>query len=349
MIEKEKNNGNAVGNFKIIVNNPLLKFIAHTQVSDTHYEDITYLHPEKSFYDQLNYPVRKRVESEYSVIMLCGDIFELKNKNISCEIFKTMAKQYDLVLYIPGNHCYYNGAIGRAEEKLREGMKDTGNFFLLQNQELDLVINGVSHIYLGATLWTNFDNNPILMRKAGGKSHDQYTYLFTDYKKINFSNKPFVRLKPEHVKSMFIQSELFLEQSLQKHSQENKSVFVLTHHAPSLKSASHFNSEGEGLAESMSRELDKGIIPRLSSDSPEWIGDLYDEYTPLYCNNLDRMIEKYKPVFWAHGHIHRRKLYYIGDTLISCDPTGYACDKGKESAKKERSSDEIRIALIFKL
>ena len=88
-------------------------------------------------------------------------------------------------------------------------------------------------------------------------------------------------------------SKEWLEESL-KESADYTNV-VITHHAPSIQS-----------------------VPEIYTKDP---------VTSAYASNLERLIIKYKPSYWIHGHIHTPTRYKIDQTEIICNPHGYINEK----------------------
>jgi len=82
---------------------------------------------------------------------------------------------------------------------------------------------------------------------------------------------------------------LWLERSLEE--KQGEVNIVVTHHAPSILS-----------------------VPEKYKNDP---------ISSAYASNLEKTIEKYKPNYWIHGHIHEPKRYKINDTEIICNPHGY--------------------------
>lgn len=303
--------------------------IEHYQISDTHLEDIMKdfrTGKEQEFLSRIPFP-KPRDLSSYNILFMLGDIVEFKKTFVASLILKHISSFFDLVLYVPGNHCYYNSSIKSVEEKIRSFMSDTPNFHLLQNETLTLSVGDRQINYIGSTLWTDFGKCNSLFNEAGSKI-DNYTYAFSDYKKIALTSKPYVNLKPAHVLGLHKESVNYIEQELNRLSgQEN---IVLTHHSPSYKSATHFAKSRQGLKLSrmMKGHLKQkhGCIFKIKS-AHLWNTENLDRYTPLFCNNLDSMIKKYSPIFWGHGHLHERRYYRIKKSIISCNPTGYLCEQ----------------------
>jgi len=44
---------------------------------------------------------------------------------------------------------------------------------------------------------------------------------------------------------------------------------------------------------------------------------------PSFCAYEDRLIEKYQPALWIHGHTHHSFDYMYGETRVVCNPRGY--------------------------
>ncbi len=129
------------------------------------------------------------------------------------------------VLYIAGNHEYYDERIGRLHEKLREAAAGS-NVRVLENDTFEL--NGWR--FFGATFWTDFNllGDPhAAMAAAGSKDRGM-----NDYRKIR--RRDTGRLTPKHTALLHLDSRLALTQFLAG-GDRAKSV-VITHHAPSLQS-----------------------------------------------------------------------------------------------------------------
>ena len=65
---------------------------------------------------------------------------------------------------------------------------------------------------------------------------------------------------------------------------------VVTHHAPSPRSI-------------------QGRTPGVADAS--------------FASDLEKMIERYRPSLWVHGHLHRAVDYRVGGTRVVCNPRGY--------------------------
>lgn len=115
---------------------------------------------------------------DVDVVILTGDI-HVKTRGVE------RAKQYFTVpvLYVPGNHEFYDGHLSNTLQKLREAQDE--QLRILDADEA--VITGVR--FLGATMWTNFSatDDP----KAAHAAAQNRMY---DFRKIRTEN--YRRIRP---------------------------------------------------------------------------------------------------------------------------------------------------------
>lgn len=155
---------------------------------------------------------------EADLVILAGDI-HTKQRGVA---WAAEAFPHTPVLYVPGNHEPYGGALPYDTEKLRALAPGT-----VRVMDRDAaIIQGVR--FLGCTLWTDFNlfgNAPLHAISAGQGMND--------YKKIRLSPE-YRPLLPSVTQAMHQASRRWLsEQLAQPH--EGPTV-VITHHAPSLQS-----------------------------------------------------------------------------------------------------------------
>lgn len=186
------------------------------------------------------------------------------------------------IIYVLGNHEYYKGSYPKTLNKIIEAAKDT-NIHVLENKRIK--INNVN--FHGTTLWTDFSlfGNP---RHYGSMCQSK----MNDYKKIR-RDPSYSKLRTIDTYRIHQKSIQWLENSLKETTGEIN--FVVTHHAPSIKS-----------------------IPEKYKEDP---------ISSAYASNLEKVIEKCKPNYWIHGHIHEPKRYMIAATEVICNPHGYIDEK----------------------
>ena len=127
------------------------------------------------------------------------------------------------VVYVPGNHEYYGGALPAHLETMKRQAAGS-NVRVLENEALR--VGGVT--FLGCTLWTDFalHGNAVLHGFAARR-------LVTDYRAIRAS-PAYHRLRPKDTVALHRQSADWLAATARRCGSEN--TVVITHHAPSMRS-----------------------------------------------------------------------------------------------------------------
>ena len=105
---------------------------------------------------------------EGDVLILAGDICLPCDYEDYHEFFLQCVAKYNKVFYIMGNHEQYGTKWGEAEKILRDKLPKEITF--LQNQSE--YYNGVH--FVGATMWTNFDDDANKAAEAGQYMNDYY-------------------------------------------------------------------------------------------------------------------------------------------------------------------------------
>lgn len=128
------------------------------------------------------------------------------------------------VLYVPGNHEYYDGEYHEVARALRERTANS-NVRLLDNEEV--VIDGVR--FLGSTLWTDFElfGEPTLVQAI----EESLRYV-VDFRAIRFGDDGL--FTPEHSLVLHREARDWLADRL--HRRFAGKTVVVTHHAPHASS-----------------------------------------------------------------------------------------------------------------
>jgi Icc-related predicted phosphoesterase len=155
-----------------------------------------------------------------TALVLAGDIH---NDPAGLGTFvRPLAKRVPVVL-VAGNHEYFTHELNSMLEQLADWATSIPDVHFLENQTVE--IDGLT--FLGATLWSNFDDaRPALLKKS--------TSMMTDYAVIADRTDPRGRLRPERILREHQQSIAFLERELR--ARDRARTVVVTHHAPSLRS-----------------------------------------------------------------------------------------------------------------
>ena len=156
-------------------------------------------------------------ETDADVLILAGDI------GIGADGIQWATAQTDKpVIYVAGNHEYYNREYIETLDEMYRAAKDRGVHFL-ENDEL--VFGGVR--FLGCTLWTDFAIYPP-MSPAMAMTHARQR--LNDFRLIQNGKRLFT---PEDSLQLHEESIAWLRQRLAVPF--DGPTVVITHHAPSLK------------------------------------------------------------------------------------------------------------------
>ena len=218
-----------------------------------------------------------------TILILAGDVGVVSKIGTISNLLIQAAQQFKQVLYVFGNHEHYAGHINRSHIIVNDYIKTLNlpNVHILENDlfEIDDVV------FLGATLWTDFDNkNSNTMINA--------TMMMNDYRMIKRLHKnESVRLLPQHILDIHLKSRKMLVTNIKKFKKQNKKVVVITHHAPC----------------------------ELSIEA-QYKGDALNG---AFYTNLSDIIMTTNPEMWIHGHMHNTSDYTLGNCRIIANPRGY--------------------------
>lgn len=276
------------------------------------------------------------------VVVLAGDI-SVGTSGI--EWAKTIPK---LIIYVAGNHEHWGSDIYDNLNAMRKAAKGS-NVHFLENDQVNLTINGETVRFLGCTLWTDYgkahcENHPVrlehnqnpqkaLMHHAMGimrdftqttakawwspKNEKKYDKVFNRTTENSFN--------PLVAYDIHAKSRKWLEGELAKECPHQ--TVVVTHHAPSYQSL-----------------LQADLISKEALEQNFWRPTSNDNYglyrVAGYASDLDKLMGRSSwsgsgVDLWLHGHTHTKIQYAMAGTVISCNPRGYY----RDSAKYPESGD----------
>lgn len=157
-------------------------------------------------------------EADSDLVVLAGDIgVGVEGIEWAAGQSQRLGKQ---ILYVPGNHEYYDNEITRHEGAMRERAEALGVVFL--NEQ---VFDYQGYRFIGATLWTSFTDED--------GAEDQFAIFqakraMADFHVIRMREQ---RLRPSHTQILHASAAHFIEQALSSISPGR--AVVITHHAPS--------------------------------------------------------------------------------------------------------------------
>ncbi|MHB1642164.1 MAG: metallophosphoesterase [Acidithiobacillus sp.] len=163
--------------------------------------------------------------STADVLVLAGDVDTMPE--YYTEILRKLRLAYaGPVLFVLGNHEYYNGVFPDDRQKYREATAHDRQAHLLENEAV--VLDGVR--FLGSTLWTDF---------ACGKQMRNCRRMMSDFAVIHDGLAPCKgvsgSITPEAILKVHQDSIAWLDDQFTNHPHDGPTV-VITHHAPSYQS-----------------------------------------------------------------------------------------------------------------
>lgn len=221
-----------------------------------------------------------------TVLILAGDIGVVHRRAELESFLRQAAARFRAVIYVMGNHEYYHGSWPDSMERLRSwGLP--GNIHVLERQwvQIDDIV------FVGATLWTDFDGQDAAVIQAAGQVMNDFHYISVDTQ----TEMPTGRLTPQHVIEDHKQSLGWLEVTLDKFRRQGKRCVLVTHHG----------------------------VSRLS------IHETYQDnaLNGAFVSDCTGLLERTRPELVVHGHVHNSFDYVIGSspdaTRVIVNPRGY--------------------------
>ena len=139
------------------------------------------------------------------------------------DFFKRCSFQFPHVIYIMGNHEFYNGRFYASVEHMREECARFPNIYMLENDIK--VIDDVT--FVGATLWTDMNKgDPLTMHAIEGMMND-FRIIKND--KRNYASMSARDVVTRHARTLGYFRSVLAEQY-------DKKFVVVGHHSPSFQS-----------------------------------------------------------------------------------------------------------------
>lgn len=163
------------------------------------------------FSENLQYLKEFPLQPTGEILILAGDIVPFEQIDKYQRFFNKLAKDYEMVYWLPGNHEYYNYDVSSKSGSFIEKIKK--NVWLVNNT----TINRGDTSFLFSTLWANISLENEWFVQRG----------MTDFRAISNNGK---RFTTENFNALHRESRSFLEANS---SIEGKKV-VVTHHIPTF-------------------------------------------------------------------------------------------------------------------
>jgi predicted phosphodiesterase len=216
---------------------------------------------------------------DFDVLVAAGDI------HAASQAVRWLADRADgrPVIYVPGNHEWYDKVLPREAAKARSAAAKLGVHFLM---DATAVIGDVR--FLGATLWTDYEimaPRPVSRDQAMLEA----SRCLNDHQLIQIL--PDVQFAPSDALAFHRRSRTWLASTLDVKPAGIRKTVVVTHHLPDPRS----------------------VDPRYDGDA----------LTPAFASRMTDMVEGGGADLWIHGHTHSSCDYQAGPCRVICNPKGY--------------------------
>jgi predicted phosphodiesterase len=139
------------------------------------------------------------------------------------DFFKRCSFQFPHVIYIAGNHEFYNGKFYAGIDYLREECAKYSNVYFLENDTK--IIDDVT--FVGATLWTDMNKgDPLTMHAIEG--------MMNDFRIIKNDKRNYAPMSARDVASRHARTLGYFRSVLAE--QHDRKFVVVGHHSPSFQS-----------------------------------------------------------------------------------------------------------------
>jgi predicted phosphodiesterase len=139
------------------------------------------------------------------------------------DFFKRCSFQFPHVIYIMGNHEFYNGKFYAGIDYMRKELAKYPNIYMLEQDTK--VINDVT--FVGATLWTDMNrSDPLTMHAIEG--------MMNDFRIIRNDKRSFATMSARDVAGRHARTLQYFRSVLAE--QHDRKFVVVGHHSPSFQS-----------------------------------------------------------------------------------------------------------------
>ena len=236
------------------------------------------------------------------------------------EFFDHVCKEFPHVVYILGNHEFYNGDIKHTYNILKEHL-DYLNLHILEKETW----THQGHTFVGGTLWTDMNrSDPLTLMHTQG--------AMNDFREVMNSNRMVVRRVPVYEKNpLWTPDGTYGSQ----YNKKEDGSYILEGYKDKEEPA---RWTPEDSVEDHKRMLD--YIEHATRDPGSYIVVVHHAPSSLsiaerfkadtlmngaFRSELDDFIESRPQIrLICHGHMHNNSDYMIGETRVVCNPRGYA-------------------------
>lgn len=162
---------------------------------------------------------------------------------------------YNEIFMVTGNHEYYfnpsrkvnrptqSCTIKAVDEKIKAFFKATSKkLHFLNNNSCKIIINNITYIFAGSTLWTWIPED---QRKAIKDSMNDYSFIYTSG--VNPNGETIIRnITPDDVVDMHLKCYKFLKSQVNRAKKLKAKLIFFTHHKPYI--SDHYDCKSMDVA-----------------------------------------------------------------------------------------------------
>jgi Icc-related predicted phosphoesterase len=169
------------------------------------------------------------------ILVMAGDVAEIKflkaanyaRTSFALEFLEIVSKKYKHVLWVFGNHEFYNDSIIHARKNMKDILKKMGinNIHIIENETFEFD----DTVFFGTTLWTGMNNgNPVVMNRIQSGLND-YSCI-----KTKDAYGDVCKLTANDTCALHVRSVEKIKEFISLKTDKKK--VLITHHAPSFLS-----------------------------------------------------------------------------------------------------------------
>lgn len=167
-----------------------------------------------------------------TTLILAGDICNYSHKQSYGKVLELLAPRFKDIIIIAGNHEWYRGHFKESQNIFIEYLKQYPNIHFLDKSSI--IIDDI--VFIGATLWTNYNTNDPMAKLASSQFMNDY-YQIRD--KRGSPTTPDLFYNEHKLDIKYILSESRKYKTMKK--------VIITHHGPSTLSV-HEKYKTSGLS-----------------------------------------------------------------------------------------------------
>jgi len=236
------------------------------------------------------------------------------------EFFDHVCREFPHIVYILGNHEFYNGDIKHTYNILKEHL-DYGNLHILEKETW----THMGHTFVGGTLWTDMNRlDPLTLMHTQGSMND--------FREVLNSNRMVVRNVP-----IYERNPLWTDDG-KNGGQYNRDATgaMINIGYKSKEEPARWTPEDSAMdharmlayIDHVTREPGSYIVVVHHAPSSQSIAERFKHDTLMngaFRSELDEFIMDRPQIrLVCHGHMHNNSNYWIGETRVVCNPRGYA-------------------------